>query len=494
MKKHFKLLAALLALLMISTVFVACDLGLEEPEEEESRDPNANVELVPEDIDKKNYNEEFYMWILPDTNPMKFYWVEKSEGDAMSEAVYARQEKVRKYIGVEILASQTEGGHTTYTTEFKSSVKNKDGAVDTLMTHVHSGVAGLLSEMFVQDISELPGVDLDKNYWNREFMDAIAIDGNYYLGFSNYNILYTHVIAFNKEMMEQYAGSMEKSVYQLVNDYEWTLDQMLGLAQLVSSDRTGDGKTEDDTYGLTGQQWVPWIGFFHSSNINIVEMNEKGIYEFSFMNDVNSEKTTDLIAKLKDFSASKYGYFEFPSNGSIKAVTVPLSSKRTLMQLASTNGLDSLLKYDVTFGVLPYPMYDTNQKNVGYRSLQWGGYIAVPSYLRNSQMVGETLELLAFYSDEVMITFYEKMLGKQVADVPDDRKMLDIVWNSVCTDFGQTYADECGGILYYLPYVTWPGGEGKEQVSYLATFQNGSNRTLLQFVKQVTKQQTSSTQ
>ena len=405
----------------------------------------------------------------------------------MSEAVFARQEKVYKYLGVEILATQAAGGHTQYTQGFKTSVMNKDGSVDTLMTHVHSGVAGLVAEMYLQDFGEVPGIDLDQDYWNKDFMESIAIADNYYLGYSNYNILYTHVVAFNKDMMEQYASSMEKSIYELVEDYEWTLDEMLALAQLVSSDRTADGKTEDDTFGLTGQQWVPWIGFFHASNINLVEMNEKGEYVISIMSSTNSEKTADLVSKLKEFSASKYGFFEFPSGGSISSCRVPLSTGRTLMQLTGTNSLESLLDYEITFGVVPYPMYDTNQKDVGYRSLQWGGYIAIPSYLNNAQMVGETLELLAFYSDDVMITFYEKVLGKQVADVPEDRKMLDIIWDSVCTDFAQTYLDECPSSLYFLCYVTWPGEGGKEPLSYLASFERGSNRKLQQFVKVVEK-------
>ena len=484
MKKHFKILAFLLAILMTSSIFVACEIA--DLETDETDDESGTPDEVTPEVEKSNYNDSFNLWILPDVNPIDSYWVEKSEGDAMSEALYARQEKIRKWIGVEIIA-QPAGNHQTYVAPFRAAVKNKDGSVDTLLTHVNTGVAGFISERYLMKLNDLPGIDLDQDYWNKDFMDSIAISGNYYLGFSNFNILYTHVIAFNKEMMEQYAGSMEKSVYQLVNDYEWTLDQMLSLAQLVSSDRTSDGKTSDDTYGLSGQQWVPWIGFFHASNINLVEMNEKGEYEIAVMNPVNSERTTTLISKLKDFSASKYGFFEFPQGGTISSPRVPLTSKRTLMQLTSTYSLEGFLKYDVTFGVLPYPMFDTNQKNVGYRSLQWGGYIAVPNYLRNAQMTGETLELLAFYSDEVMITFYEKMLGKQVADVPDDRKMFDIVWDSVCTDFGQTYADECGHILYYLPYVTWPGGEGKEQISYLAGFQNGSNRTLRKFVEKVTK-------
>ncbi len=485
MKNHFKIIALILALFMLCSVFVACDLGDEN--ENGNEDNSESVEeAIPETVQKNNYNAEFYLSILPDCNPMDSYWVEKSEGDAMSEALYARQQKIYNYIGVEILG-KSAGSYRNYVQDFKTAVKNKDGSVDTLLTHVNTGVAGFVSEMYIQNLEKVPGIDLNQDYWNRDFMDAIAIGDNYYLGFSNFNILYTYVIAFNKEMMEQYAGSMSKSVYQLVNDYEWTLDQMLGLAQLVSSDRTSDGKTEDDTFGLTGQQWVPWIGFFHASNINLVEMNQKGEYAIAVMNDVNSEKSNQLISKLKEFSASKYGFFEFPVGGAISVSRVPLTTGRTLMQLTSTYSLESMLQYNITFGVLPYPMYDTNQKDVGYRSLQWGGYIAVPNYLSNPQMAGETLELLAFYSDEVMVTFYEKMLGKQVADVPDDRKMLDIVWDSICTDFGQTYADECPDIMYYLPKVTWPGADGKEASSYLAGFERGSNRTLNQFVKLVQK-------
>ena len=41
-------------------------------------------------------------------------------------------------------------------------------------------------------------------------------------------------------------------------------------------------------------------------------------------------------------------------------------------------------------------------------------------------MVGETVELLAYYSDDVNVAFYEKLLGKKVADAPDDRRMLEL--------------------------------------------------------------------
>ena len=480
--KFCRFLSLVLAIASVLTVFVACDVNVR-VDVNENQDTSTDDEAVPSTVEKNDYGSEFYLSILDDVNPPKYYWVEESENDAMSEAVYARQEKVRKYLGVDIYGVGIGLNHDNYIEPFKTAVKNKDGSVDTLLTHVSTGVCSLLSESYLRDFSEMPGINLDADYWNRDFMDSISIADKYYLGFSDFNILYTNVIAFNKDMMDQYADHLEKSVYKLVEDKEWTLDQMIGLAQLVAIDRTGDGKTDDDTFGITGNQWVPWIGFLHASNMNLVEMDESGAYKVAVMNEKYKEKMSMLVDKLKSLSSSNYAYFQYRTTA---APLVPLTSGRALMQLSATYDLVGYLDSDVTFGVLPYPMWDTAQADVGYRSLQWGGYLCIPNYLGNEEMVGETLEVLSFYSEPVMITFYEKMLGKQVADVPEDRAMLDIVWKSVCTDFGQTFTDECG-TLYLLPYVTWPGDEGKELVSYVKGLENSSNKKIKKFIAIVTK-------
>lgn len=490
MNKHLKLLTLILALLMVAACFASC-IQLEDDIDDGiiGGDEGDAVEVFPETVDKKSYGKEFYLSILPDTNPMSYFWVEKSEGDAMSEAIYARQEKVYNYIGVEVIATSA-GNYRTYVEPFRSAVEKKDGSVHCLLSHVQTGVSGFVKKMYLRDLNNLQGVDLEQDYWNIEFMDALAIDGSHYLGFSDFNILYSYVLAFNKDLLDQYAGAMEKSVYQLVEDHEWTVDQMLALAQLVSTDKTGDGKTDDDIYGLTGQQWVPWIGFFHASNINLVEQNENGVYEVSFMNAVNAEKTNNLVKKLKDFSVSEFAYLTFPQGGSTVSNKVPLHTGRALMELTSTYGLEGYLKYDLNFGVLPYPLYDQYQKE--YRSLQWGGYLCIPSYLENEQMVGETLEVLSFYSGDVLTTFYEKMLGKQVADVPEDAKMLDeYIWDNVCTDFGQTFGDDAPGVVYFLPYVTRPTEDGgKEMASYYNSFYKSTNESISKFIQEVTTNKT----
>ena len=268
----------------------------------------------------------------------------------------------------------------------------------------------------------------------------------------------------------------------MVNNYRWTLDSMISLANLVYIDATGDGKTADDTFGITGEINVPFVNFLQASNINLVEQNEKGEYVVVVYNEVNQEKTSNLIDKLKGLTTSDCCWTWGFQTGS----KVELPTNRTLMWLTPSIALPALMNYDINFGVLPYPMYDENQKDVGYRSLQWGGYITIPSYVDDLAMTAETLEMLSFFSDDVNLTFYEKLLGKQVADTPDDKKMLDLIWDGVCSDFGQTYHSVLSktDLLYIVSRLADPNST-KNIGSFMATVDKSANKMISSFLKDV---------
>ena len=393
----------------------------------------------------------------------------------MSAALYSRQEEIRNYLGVDIYAwTNTE---EDYSAAFKAAVKNKTGAIDMMMTHVSISVDGLVSEGMLRQFNDMPGIDLEADYWNHEFMDSLAIDDMYFLGFNDFNILYTHVIAFNKTILEKYDDALEKSLYELVDDHEWTITQMIDLAKVAF---INNGSVDKNQYGFTGLQWVPWCGFLEGCGINLVEMNDEGNYEVSFYNEENKDKTIALVGMLKDLAAAEYSCVDYWSF----ELTVPFTSNRALMTLSSTSQLTEYLNYDIDFGIVPYPLYDKNQTE--YRSLQWGGYLAIPAYLEGEDMVGETIEMLAYFSDDVQVAFYQKLLGKQVGEDPNDRRMLDIVWDSVCTDFGQTFEGASNCMLYMLPYVT-SATSGYELTTYHDTNAGSANRSLSNFIKKVVK-------
>ena len=505
MKKSLwlRILSFVIVAMMALSVFAACDGGDDNGNGKDKNNGNekttdlenstqgeeATQEASPDSvgIEKTNFDDEFYLSVMNACNPIDLYWLEESKGDAMDEAVWARQEKIFNYIGVSIKGKKTLS-HTEYAQEFKTAVQNKDGSVDSILTHVSAGVTNMVQEGYFKDFQDVEGIDLEQDFWNHEFMESLSISDNYFLGFSDANILYTYVIAFNKKMLNEINldNYSEALLYESVKNGTWTLDKFLELGQLGFQDK---GSTDKHIYGLVGIQWVPWCGFFHASGVNLVEMNEAGKYEIAIMTEANKEKTADLVDKLKNYSGSGYGQFTFQTGGDQPAAR--LTNNRALMELASTHGLEDFLNYDISFGVLPYPMYDTDQydpesDSLGYRSLQWGGYFGIPTYQRNELMTGTTLELMAFYSKDVQTTFYEKLLGKQVSEAPDDARMLEIVWNSVCSDMGQTFDGEVG-VLYFLPKVTWNGEGGQELVSYHASVQTAGNKKLTTFIKKVDK-------
>lgn len=492
MKTNLKLLSLALALLLSLSVFVSCgettpvESEAEEPTGTESISVTKTEEATTEadffpDIEEKNYGKDYFLHIHGDVNPPQYYWVEESSNDALSQALFNRQQQVADYLGVNILATKTlaEG---KYVEPFKTSVKNKDGSVHTLLTHNYAGISTLISENFLLDLKTVDQLSLNAEYWNADFMESISVKDHYYLGFSNFNILYTNVISFNKDMMDKYADALDESVYDMVNNYRWTLDNMISLANLVYIDETGDGKTMDDTFGISGEINVPFVNFLQASNINLVEQNDKGEYVVVVYNEVNQEKTSNLIDKLKGLTTSECCW----TWGFQATDKVELPTERTLMWLTPSIALPALMNYDINFGVLPYPMYDENQKDVGYRSLQWGGYITIPSYVDDLDMTADTIEMLSFFSEDVNLTFYEKLLGKQVADTPDDKKMLDLIWDGVCSDFGQTYHGVLSktDLLYIVSRLVDPSST-KNIGSFMATVDKSANKMINSFLKDV---------
>ena len=503
-KLWLRLVAMLIVLASLLTVIVACDSKESNEGEKETTaagpETNSdNEEIVteqppPDHIPSNTYNATFNLSILPDTNSMNYFWVEESTGDAMSESIYTRQKKVENHLGVTVVAKKA-GSYKDYIPTFKAEVDANTGSVHTLLTHVNTGVNSLITEGYIRDFQEQERINLDEDYWNQDFMDALSLADHYFLGFSDFNILYTHVITFNKKMLAQLnfidQGYTEEDLYNAVRTGTWTVDRFLELATIGHH---YDGKGQE-VVGLSGQQWVPWIGFMQAAGINLVEQNDEGSYVISFFNDANKEKCDRLVEMFKDYSNSGKGDLTFPGAG-YDGVPQPehkFTESRALLALTSTYGLPSITQSsDVSFGVLPYPLYDSNQfdpdeenESHGYRSLQWGGYLTIPVYLNGADdMVCDTLETLSYYSENVKFTFYEKLLGKQVAEAPNDREMLDIVWASVCTDFGQTFSD-AAGTLYVFPNVTREDS-GKNLASTYESIKS-NDKKIKQFIKQVEK-------
>ena len=488
--KKTQFIALILLLAICVSAFAGC--GGKTPEEnttasksnqgeETTEGVTESKELHP-DIAMKDYGENFYYTIMTHVNEPSYYWVEEPQNNALSDAIYARQIKIKDYLGVEMFGTaESEPG--AYISNFQTAVKNQDDSVHMLITHCFTGLDGFITGNYFLDYNDADHINLDEDYWALDVMENVALKDHMYLGFSDFNIVRTNVVLFNKELYSQYEDAIVEDFYTLVEDYKWTLDKMMSISSLIYADALADGKTKDDTFGISGDYEVPYASLVQASNINIVEMDETGNYAISLYNEKNKKKMSDLVDKLSAFVASDYAYFD--EDPSFATPCEVFSEGRALMYLSRTTSLEGIIRDDVSFGVLPYPMYDEAQKSVGYRSLQWGGFLALPSYMKNPDMVFETMELISYFSEDVNIAYYEKLLGKKVADAPKDRVMLDIVWDSVCSDFGLTYSSVMNAPLQWvLSSVTKPNGT-MGLSSYMAQYEGKASKTLKKFMERI---------
>ncbi len=471
MKFYLRMLLLLMVAVLTLSVFVACDDG------EDVTLPPDDVDDVIEgffpDVEKNDYGMDLNIWAAMWGDDLYTMDEDRNSGSPMDEAVFARQGRVEKYLGIDIVCvSYPDAKWNNYNTYIQTAVQNMDGTLDIALPHVHGCVSTLISDNLVQDLGELDGIDLSSDYWNMEFMNDLELNGNYFLGYGDFIISRTYCISFNKDILARYESALDKSIYDTVKDYEWTLDKLHDIANLVYIDATGDGKSSDDTVGIRGRTWYHASGFLHAANIPMFEQDASGMYKVALNQPQYFEKADNVITKLRELRDSKGAFFSFTSDSA-----EPMTKGTSLLYISSTDELEGYLGYDLDFGVLPFPMYDKDQKDVGYRSLQWAGYITVPSYVKNPQMVGEALEMLSFYSEPVRITYYEKLLGKQVADMPDDVAMLDFVWDGLCCDVAQAYVDatatDTKGLIYTVGELIDPNA-----TQNLASYVNGKEASM----------------
>ena len=93
---------------------------------------------------------------------------------------------------------------------------------------------------------------------------------------------------------------------------------------------------------------------------------------------------------------------------------------------------------------------------------------------------------MSFYSKNVNTTFYEKILGKQAADSPDDTKMLEIVWDGIGTDFAQTFYGAFieTEIFHLMPQLT-PETATQSVASFVGSKESAVNKKVDKFLLQV---------
>ena len=444
-----KVLALLLAALMVLPMLAACGDTGETTDTTGGSQTEATTEKQPA-VAKKDYDEEFTVIYCADTFNKGYFFIEEEDrqaGNDMDDKVYERMLNVEEYLGVDIIA-ESGGTFQEYTVPLKNAISSGDDTYQMVMTHVYMEVANLITSNYFRDFQDFDSLQLEEAYWNYGLMDDLSINDKMYCGYNDFCLANCYLIGFNKDMVAEYSNAIG-NLYDQVRNKEWTISKLVEYTALVSQDN-GDGNWDDqDTYGFACHAWVPLVSFQHAADIPIVKEGADGEFYVSPMVD-NAERIVALDELIYSFMNAESTYTWNPFDGKPQ---LNLKSGRVMFEIVNNYSLVATKEEDIKVGVLPYPKWDKAQAE--YKTLSWNGVLGIPTTVKNDEMVGDAIEMLAWYSEPVCTAFYETLLGSKVADAPEDVEMLNIVWAGQVSDMGLVFSSSSANmdrLLYALAH------------------------------------------
>lgn len=452
-----KVLAALMALLMLSLVLVSCADTKDNPGNEttaattsdssttetEASTVDANGFILDSIPDNLNFGKTVTILYWSDVEQPEFD-VEDITGDIVKDAIYGRNLQTEQRLGIKLEWIGTPGNfgnQNNFVTKVLNSISS-GGEHDIFSGYSMTG-ATLAVNGYALDMNTLNYLDFEKPWWPQSLIGKATINGKLYFasGDISTNMLHMmYAVFFNKQMIVDYNLD---NPYELVSNGQWTHTKMFEMSTGIYDDLNGDQKKDiNDRYGFATSD-IHYDAFFTGAGLNTVEKNANDALIMSPT--FNSETTLKLLENICNFMWNGTdGYHG--STGQIFALGNTLFTlDRSYMAL--------LRKDDLTFeyGILPVPKFDeVQQQYVTCLGFPYTMY-AISVATKDQDVTAAALEVLCSegYRQTTPMLFETTMKYKYTSD-NDSAVMYDIIRSSVSIDIGRIFTTELGNLSYSL--------------------------------------------
>ena len=451
-------LSFFMAFLMLFS-FVSC-ATVQEPEDTQAQTAEGNVSTSDEteeeeetdffpNIERNDYKKEVFRMIGFDAPGYWYYSEEYStqQGSShiLNNTIYEMNTLVEEYLNVEIEYEQishvSTGGEVFDTVQ--TTIMSGDDIYQMCILHPYYSYTNFISRNYVMDFYELPDVNVEQPYWNKDVMEKLSINDHAYIGLGDICKYTIGIIYCNKDMLN-HAGLAVP--YDKVRNGDWTLDEFFSMTTGLYSDN-GDGNRDNkDIYGFASLWDANASSFMQACDIYIATRNEEGIFELSMYGD----RLVNMYDKLYNWTQNESTYIWNFGNKYNDSVNIDFLNSQAYFTHADLGTQYLSAEFDV--GMLPMPKYDKQQEE--YAHVNWGNNIVLPSTIKNTEMVGQVLELMGYYSKTmVQQKYYDEVLKLRVSDAPDDRDMVELIYNTIVYDPGIAFCDGNTALwnLVYLP-------------------------------------------
>ena len=366
---------------------------------------------------------------------------EYDQADIISSAVYDRNLVIEEKYGVRITRE-----YLSYDINYHEKLRNNNSTGDDqwqLITSRTRDIQPLIQESLLVDMKAEEYSDIfhfDQPWWVQDSIQSFALGDHLFVAASELLLRdkgTTAACFYNQKIAQDYGLD---NLYDLVKNGQWTLEQMINMAEVVAGDHDGNDKIDsaEDMWGILGAR-DPVYYLFNSCGQKFGDINSEGKLEFTFGDSKSVTVVQDILNKVM-FSEM---YMNRYIKNDLKNIFV---TDHALFSLDCVKTVLGLREMDSPYGILPLPKYDELQEN--YSSLVWLhadcvlGIPAVTADPEMSAIITEALSYESYYT--VYPAFYDVVLMNRSTRDDESKEMLEIVFKTRSFDPGQYWTTESG--------------------------------------------------
>ena len=460
-----RMTAFLLALLMMTSIFVSCsDTGNKDGDDVATTLPADGEEATK--LPELDWEGQEYRILARDSDWAPNFEIYRDElpEDVVGKAVFERNMALSEKYGITIAGRLSYDNNGMAKTMLESGEDLFDLTVLSPEKHHPLAMQG-----YLLDIYSLDYVNVEHDGWQDYANEQLEMGGKLYYTTNKILLQDKHrswMLYYNRDLANELKlGYFEDWVF----DGTWTIDKVIEMSKAVTADIDGvQGLGVTDRWGVVGGegynfcQWAFGVGF------RFTEKDNEGYAQLIGATDrvlAALDKTYALTGNRDvyycetDYGSHDGSGFEAFCDG---GVVVYASALSALEQIP--------LNTDMMFGVLPNPKYDEKQENYYcIPNLENGSLLSVPATISDVAFAGFGLQAL---TEEALTTSYVAYIETKckLQDVYDEdaAKCLDIIFNGVVYDIA--FICDIGG----LGKLMWSQMSGQRTNTYARTFKSSS--------------------
>lgn len=470
MKK--RILAALLCLLMVLPLLVACQNTPDVPDDSDSDsaeatkgpsasdDPSSSETNAPSDTSESesetkeevpadylgnyNFNGKTVGILYWSDYTMQEFEPTDDLSDSINKAIYSRNTAVEQRLGIKLQYDKTPGNDSkmdNYISKVKSDFASAQVSYDMYATY--SRVAPQLAYTgYTADLAKLEPLDFSKAWWPKALVSECTIGDQLYFcsGDISTNMLWMMIgTFFNKKLVDTYKLD---APYDLVKEGKWTIETLKTMTANVFEELDGEeGGTDGDFYGYAiFKTNIDALGT--ASGYSIIKRQSDG--KLALNPDYFGEKMLNTMKSIHEWFHTSDGFYYSTSAGAPRVV---FREERALFltdrlfvaagkDSSSSENDKSAIPFD--FGIVPNPKWTESQDgyctNLGHPFTMY----AISKKANDIKATATTLELMAAESYRyVTPAVFEVAMKLRYSKDSVDSEMYDYIRNSVKIELGR---------------------------------------------------------